>query len=259
MEINLSEFLAPAADKSIPYNYQLHGVLVHSGDVHGGHYFGMIKPSKSSKWYRYDDERVIPVSLREVLEENYGGGLSDSPPTATNGLFPAPPPQTRLARQAATWKRMTSAYMLVYLREDVIDELLAPITREDVPLHVIKMVEEERTEMVRRRKEQEEMHLYMTVRCIDVESFRNHDGLDLGSFDVNDKETGRWLHSYRVRRDMTWAALYAYIAEQNHLPRDHIRLWNMVNRQNRTVRPDAPLSIDTQGSTSPPSFQKIVG
>jgi len=245
----LTDFLAESADKSIRYNYKLHGVLVHSGDVHGGHYFGMIKPEKSSKWYRYDDERVIPVSLREVLEENYGGGLSDQPSTATNGLFSIPP-QTRQARQAATWKRMTSAYMLVYLREDVIDELLAPITREDVPVHVIKMVEEERVEMVRRRKEQEEMHLYMSVRCIDVETFQNNDGLDLGSLDVNDKEAGRWLHSYRVRRDMTWAALYEHIAEQNHLPRDHIRLWNMVNRQNKTVRPDAPVSVDTQGSTS---------
>lgn len=247
MEIDLSEFLAPSADKSVPYNYKLHGVLVHSGDVHGGHYFGMIKPEKSSDWYRYDDERVIPVSLREVLEENYGGGLEDLK-SSNGGLFP----QTRQARQAATWKRMTSAYMLVYLREDVIDELLAPITRDDVPAHVIKMVEEERLETARRRKEQEEMHLYMSVRVIDVETFRNHDGLDLGSFDANDRETVQWLHSYRVRRDMTWAGLYAYIAERNHLPRDHIRLWNMVNRQNRTVRPDTPISIDTQGSTFPP-------
>ena len=253
MEIDLSEFLAPSADKSVSYNYKLHGVLVHSGDVHGGHYFGMIKPEKNSQWYRYDDERVIPVSLREVLEENYGSG-EDLKTTSYNGLFST---QTRQSRQLAVWKRMTSAYMLVYLREDVIDELLAPITPEEVPAHVVKMVEEERLAAAKRRKEQEEMHLYMSVRVIDVETFRNHDGLDLGSFDPKDEDGARWVHSYRVRRDLTWPGLYGHLAEENHLPRDHIRLWNMVGRQNKTTRPDTPISIDTQGSALPKPYVSL--
>ena len=92
MEIDLSDFLAASADKSVSYNYKLHGVLVHSGDVHGGHYFGMIKPEKDSKWYRYDDERVIPVTIDDVLEEHFGGEGKTSfsqpkrtSPTISNG------------------------------------------------------------------------------------------------------------------------------------------------------------------------------
>ncbi|KAG8854609.1 hypothetical protein FRB91_003318 [Serendipita sp. 411] len=45
-EIDLEEFLDEAADRSDPHVYRLHGVLVHSGDLHGGHYFALIKPDR---------------------------------------------------------------------------------------------------------------------------------------------------------------------------------------------------------------------
>ena len=239
----MSDFLAPTADRSIKYNYKLHGVLVHSGDVHGGHYFGMIKPEKDSKWYRYDDERVIPVTLNEVLEENFGGDdRFTSPQNQHNGLLP----QQRLTRGAAQWKRFTSAYMLVYLREDAIDQLLAPITENDVPEHVVRKVEEERIELARKKREKEEMHLFMTVKVIDAETFRHHEGVDLANFDPADKEAAEWIHPYRVRRDLTWAGLYHDLAQANNLPKDHIRIWHLVNRQNKTVRPDVPIPPDPQ-------------
>ncbi len=79
MEIDLDEFLSEDADRSKPHKYLLHGlvynfyisiykliqkcefiiyfllykysVLVHSGDVHGGHYFALLKPEKDGKWF----------------------------------------------------------------------------------------------------------------------------------------------------------------------------------------------------------------
>ena len=72
-EIDLTEFLDETADRSQPWVYKLHGVLVHSGDLHGGHYFACIKPDAASRWLKFDDDRVTPVTDREVLEENYGG------------------------------------------------------------------------------------------------------------------------------------------------------------------------------------------
>jgi hypothetical protein len=211
----------------------------------------MIKPEKDSQWYRYDDERVIPVPLSQVLEENFGGGGEDilttkSKPLSNNGI---PMALSRLSR--AQMKRFTSAYMLVYLREDVIDKLLAPITSEDIPAHVIKMVEKESAEMAKRKKEQEEMHLFMNVRVVDSDSFRRYEGLDMANFDPYDKNAVALIHSYRVKRDMSWMALYNHLAEENHLPRDHIRLWNFVNRQNKTIRPDAPILPDSPGSNPP--------
>ena len=123
-EIDLEEFLDDSADRSQPWVYKLHGVLVHSGDLHGGHYFALIKPDRETRWLKFDDDRVTPVTDREVLEENYGG-------EAMNGLVS---PMQR--NQVRAMKRFTNAYMLVYIRESAIDEVLAPFKEEDTPPHL---------------------------------------------------------------------------------------------------------------------------
>jgi hypothetical protein len=222
-------------------------VLVHSGDVHGGHYFGMIKPEKDSKWYRYDDERVIPVTLDDVLEENFGGDGGYNAFAGMNGILNQ---QTRMAKNAAQWKRFTSAYMLVYLREALIDDLLVPITPVDIPKHVVSQVDNERSEELRRRREKEEMHLYVHMRIIDIQTFRHHDGVDLASFDPQDTEAQEWIHVFRIRRDSSWAGVYQTIAEACRTTPDHIRIWHLVNRQNKTIRPDVPILPDPTLSMS---------
>ena len=123
-EINLDEFLDVNADRSQPWIYKLHGVLVHSGDMHGGRYFSLVKPDNKSRWLKFDDDRVTPATDREVLEENYGS-------EPLNGIPPA------LRRdQIRTMKHFTSAYILVYIRESAIKEVLAPLTDEDIPSHL---------------------------------------------------------------------------------------------------------------------------
>ncbi len=206
----------------------------------------MIKPEKDSKWFRYDDERVIPVTTDDVLEENFGGdgGINSF---SQNGIIT---PLTRMARNQAQWKRFTSAYMLVYFREDAIPEILAPITPQDIPQHVVQRVEEERLEMIRKRREKEEMHLYISIKIIDLQTFRYHEGIDLASFDPQDKEAQEYVRSYRVRRDLTWLGLYQHVAEAYSVGRDHIRLWHLVNRQNKTIRPDVPIPADPSLSIS---------
>lgn len=99
-------------------------MLVHSGDLHGGHYFALIKPDNDTRWLKFDDDRVTPVTDREVLEENYGG-------EALNGVVP-----TLQRNQARSMKRFTNAYMLVYIRECKVPEVLPPFTEEDTPPHL---------------------------------------------------------------------------------------------------------------------------
>lgn len=101
-------------------------MLVHSGDVHGGHYFVLIKPTPDGRWLRFDDDRVVPVTEREVLEDNFGGE------PLTNGHPPVKPPLK------GPTKRFTNAYMLVYVRATRVQEILAPITTEEVPQHLRK-------------------------------------------------------------------------------------------------------------------------
>ena len=78
------------------------------------------------RWLKFDDDRVMPVTHCEVLKENYGG-------EELNGLIPPGPRQ-----QAQTMKRFTNAYMLVYIRDIAIDEVLAPFTDADTPPHLSK-------------------------------------------------------------------------------------------------------------------------
>ncbi|KAG2238261.1 hypothetical protein Bca52824_092473 [Brassica carinata] len=44
------KYLSPDADKSVRNLYTLHSVLVHSGGVHGGHYYAFIRPTLSDQW-----------------------------------------------------------------------------------------------------------------------------------------------------------------------------------------------------------------
>lgn len=104
--------------------YKLHGVLVHSGDLNGGHYFALIKPEKDGRWFKYDDDRVVPVTDKEVTEDNYGGDMN-------NGLVA---PNQR--QQPRTMKRFTNAYMLVYVRDEAMDDVLKPFGPDDTPSHL---------------------------------------------------------------------------------------------------------------------------
>lgn len=67
MQIDLADYLdkdAPDSKSNEDWKYNLHGVLVHSGDLHGGHYFTLIKPEKDSNWFKFDDDRVTRVLER---------------------------------------------------------------------------------------------------------------------------------------------------------------------------------------------------
>ena len=127
-EIDLDEFLDETADRTQPWKYKLHGVVVHSGNTHSGLYFALIKPDRDTRWLKFDDDQVSPVTDREVLEDNYGG---ESP----NGVAPQGPMDRARAPGG-----LANARMLVYIRETAIDEVLAPLAPEDTPPHISKLV-----------------------------------------------------------------------------------------------------------------------
>ena len=72
------------------------------------------------------------------------------------------------------------------------------------------------------------------------ESFKTYQGFDLTAWD---SEAG--LESapriYRVLRSSTLAEFIDTLAETEQVPPENLRLWVMVNRQNKTTRPDQPI------------------
>ncbi|KAL1922126.1 uncharacterized protein VTP21DRAFT_10768 [Calcarisporiella thermophila] len=206
LEIDLEEFLDPEADRSKPYKYRLQGVLVHSGNLHGGHYFALLKPEKNSNWFKFDDDRVVPVAEKEVLEDNYGGEIG-------HGIR----------------------------YESEIDEILAPVGSEDIPEHLKRRIEEEKTVLETKRREREEMHLYITVKVVTDEIAQHHQGFDLVNFD--DKRYPLTdVATFRVARNDTTKTFKRNVAEHFKVSADRSRFWVMVYRQNKTIRPDVLIS-----------------
>jgi ubiquitin carboxyl-terminal hydrolase 7 len=227
MQIDLGAFL----DKESPvreqdWKYNLHGVLVHSGDLHGGHYFTLIKPEKDSNWLKFDDDRVTRVLEREVLEDNFGGEY----PNGHLGQAGARAPVRAM-------KRFTNAYMLVYVRDVDSDEVLKPFTEEDTPRHLRERLEEERLALEARKREREEQHLYLTTKIITEETFKTHQGFDLATFEERNLPASE-LPSFRVLKNEPYITFKQRLAQEYSLPDNSFRLWVLVNRQNKTVRPD---------------------
>jgi ubiquitin carboxyl-terminal hydrolase 7 len=152
LKIQLDEFLEEKPQT--PQVYHLYGVLVHAGDVNGGHYCAFLRrpelpadcknpelhysnrsedsfmeitsestaneEKSQSSWFKFDDDKVTNVTEKEALEDNYGGEID------SNSLKPL------------KYKRFTNAYMLIYYRESDLSEILSQITENDVPCHLSK-------------------------------------------------------------------------------------------------------------------------
>ncbi|KAH8927853.1 cysteine proteinase [Atractiella rhizophila] len=234
--MDLAPYLDSDVDQSEPWIYDLYGVLVHSGDVHGGHYFVLIKPDIDGKWLKFDDDRVVRVTDKEVLEDNFGGEM-------INGThLPGKPPVK------GAQKRFTNAYMLVYIRRSRAPEILAPLKEEDTPAHLRARLEKEKKDADMKRKEREEQHLYLTTKIITDNTFQTHEGFDLATFDDRGMPASE-LPSYRVLKQQPFLEFKGKIAEDMGLDATHVRLWVLVNRQNKTVRPDAPVPDNDQTLT----------
>ncbi|XP_066261614.1 ubiquitin carboxyl-terminal hydrolase 9X [Euwallacea similis] len=101
-------------------NYRLSGIVVHSGQASGGHYYSYIRhrdPSGDVRWYKFDDGDVSECRMGEDDEmkvQCFGGDYLGE-------VFDPMLKRTTYRRQKRWW----NAYMLFYTRHDVEDESLA--------------------------------------------------------------------------------------------------------------------------------------
>ena len=112
LDVGDGKYLSKNADRSVRNAYRLHSVLVHSGGVHGGHYYAFIRPDAATGWLRFDDERVTREPDAAAVDDQYGGA---------GGLGAGGPP--RLAK-------FSNAYMLVYVRVSDWDQVRRKKGRE---------------------------------------------------------------------------------------------------------------------------------
>ncbi|KAI1326876.1 cysteine proteinase [Xylariaceae sp. FL0255] len=229
-KLDLEPFLEKDADKSQPWIYKLHGVLVHSGDLNAGHYYAFLKPNKDGWFYKFDDDKVTKATLRETLEENFGGEFKSSIVSARPQL----PKRNPIMRQ-------NNAYMLVYIRESRLDQVLTTVDKQDCPEHLQKRIAEEAAAREAKKREREEQHLYTPMKVITEETFKNHGACDLTNFEASPADDDAAPRSYKMKKQATLEEAVEIIAHDLKQDPRKVRLWFMVNRQNKTTRPDQPI------------------
>eukprot|EP00753_Platysulcus_tardus_P017554 PLAT6434.1.p1 GENE.PLAT6434.1~~PLAT6434.1.p1 ORF type:complete len:2665 (+),score=1477.87 PLAT6434.1:44-7996(+) len=118
-----------AVEDGSDYEYELAGVLVHSGTAEGGHYYSFIKERRqqkggSGRWLRFDDRNVTPFDISGLPDACYGGEFV-VPQSRAFGIV-------QLPRHA---EREHSGYLLFYDRVPRADAapLLPLDTRPLVP------------------------------------------------------------------------------------------------------------------------------
>ena len=118
-----------------------------------------------------------------------------------------------------------------------------------------RRLDEERLQIEAKKREREEQHLYLTAKVspllealhstrkltaaqvITDETFNLHEGFDLASFDERNWPASE-LPTFRVLKNETYSTFKKRVAQHFNYPENQIRLWVLVNRQNKTVRPD---------------------
>ncbi|XP_059307809.1 ubiquitin C-terminal hydrolase 13-like isoform X1 [Lycium ferocissimum] len=220
------KYLSPDADRSVRNLYTLHSVLVHSGGVHGGHYYAYIRPTLSDQWFKFDDERVTKEDLKRALEEQYGG--EEELPHANPGFNNSP----------FKFTKYSNAYMLVYIRESDKEKIVCNVDEKDIAEHLRVRLKKEQDEKEQKRKEKAEAHLYTIIKVARDEDLGEQIGNEI-YFDLVDHDKVR---SFRIQKQMAFTQFKEEVAKELGIPVQFQRYWLWAKRQNHTYRPNRPLT-----------------
>ncbi|XP_046668911.1 probable ubiquitin carboxyl-terminal hydrolase FAF-X isoform X3 [Homalodisca vitripennis] len=124
--------------KDVCTKYQLSGIVVHSGQASGGHYYSYIlhrQGDGSARWYKFDDGEVTECKMddeEEMKTQCFGGDYMGE-------VFDHMLKRMSYRRQKRWW----NAYMLFYTRLDVEESALVKsinqLSLSDTKLGVMKM------------------------------------------------------------------------------------------------------------------------
>ncbi|GLT57010.1 hypothetical protein SLA2020_300170 [Shorea laevis] len=220
------KYLSPETDRSVRNLYTLHSVLVHSGGVHGGHYYAYIRPTLSDQWFKFEDERVTKEDMKRALEEQYGG--EEELPQANPGFNNSP----------FKFTKYSNAYMLVYIRESDKDKIICNVDEKDIAEHLRIRLKKEQEEKEQKRKEKAEAHLYTIIKVARDEDLVEQIGRDI-YFDLVDHDK---VHSFRIQKQTPFNLFKEEVAKVFGIPLQYQRFWLWAKRQNHTYRPNRPLN-----------------
>ncbi|ODN03308.1 Ubiquitin carboxyl-terminal hydrolase 7 [Orchesella cincta] len=235
-KIQLDEFVKDKDSPQPKPTYTLHAVLVHSGDNHGGHYVVFLNPRGDGKWCKFDDDVVSRCTKTEAIQHNFGGQEMDD-------LHPGV-------------KQSTNAYMLVYIRDSNLPDVLQEVTEDDIPRELLERLKEEKNIEILKRKERSEAHLYMQLTVMLEDAFVGHQGFDL--FDQEKMSPAATANSrtFRVLKKTKPHEFLKTLSETFNVDTKRLRLWPFNMRVTKVIR---PIHLDVIPETSKTLEETIYG
>lgn len=171
--------------------------------------------------FEFNDERVAPATLNEVFEANFGGQLAHT--------------------KTPKVKRETNAYMLVYIRDSSQDQVLAPVTIDDIPHHLLERIENEKKMVEAIEKQRAEQRMYMPVYIVTDTGFLMNRGIgfinDQAQNELCPYQETRWL-----RRTTVGGFLQQFTTANNRDIND-TRIWIIGPRQEDERLPPRPINL----------------
>ena len=138
VHLNLSKWTREKPDVvQPPLDYELVGVLIHSGTAEAGHYVSIIKERSEeggNKWLEFNDQKVSPFDFSELQRRCFGKGKSQE------NVVPSD-----------EWETQGNAYLLVYQRCTLDDKKPGGAERTVVPEKYKSSIEAENTVYARAR------------------------------------------------------------------------------------------------------------
>ena len=222
-ETGKPRYFSSSADKSAKNKYKLLAVLVHSGGIHGGHYYAFIRPD-GENWLKFDDETVTKVSEEQAIQENWGGVPEAIPDSFGN--------QPRV--------RFSNAYMLVYVRKSEWDSIMCEVTEDDISEHIRARLRAEEEAKEKRAKERAEAHLYTNVTVTTDDDLKKQIGSSV-YFDLADFNSVEL--SMKIPKKAKFSVIQDAVAEKYGIPVEYQRFWKFSKRHNHTIRPQWPITL----------------
>eukprot|EP01105_Mastigella_eilhardi_P014372 TRINITY_DN3272_c0_g2_i6.p1 TRINITY_DN3272_c0_g2~~TRINITY_DN3272_c0_g2_i6.p1 ORF type:complete len:1195 (+),score=293.80 TRINITY_DN3272_c0_g2_i6:258-3842(+) len=119
----------PPAHPPSHYDYDLEGIVVHSGSADSGHYYSFIRDRDSSQWFQFNDSVIEPFNVDSIPSQCYGGD-------ETSQVWD---PQAR-KWVTKTCSKHYSAYMLFYAKSDVEYPMMLKTPSDLVPRDIYERV-----------------------------------------------------------------------------------------------------------------------
>lgn len=240
--------------------YLLHSVLVHSGDVGGGHYYAYIRPTTTHnwdtvygertssqltnedvEWYKFNDETVLQVSKFEAVDYCFGRRSMkrrkefDDDFDSNDSLL----------------NLMSSAYMLVYVRESDAPTIMKPIEVNDIPTSLIERLQEEnrlrKLEIQRTQRTKMFRHYYYATEK-QIANFNT--SLRLQGF-IDDQS----MIKASIMSESTYLGVFIDIARSLKVSPTMLRLWE-IDKKAKMFCVSEVVKLDDLDKSIPINFGK---